>query len=74
MADSKTIKPMNAKKKKQIQAAALELYEACYSILDSCEDMGMEDIGGLEDVRAALRACGDDVQDVEKSRNITRLI
>lgn len=48
-------------KEKQIQAAAVELYAACQSILDSCEDMGLGDIGALDDVRAALQAAGDKV-------------
>ena len=52
---------MNKEKEKQIQAAAVELYAACQSILDSCEDMGLGDIGALDDVRAALQAAGDSI-------------
>jgi hypothetical protein len=39
---------------KQIIAAAFDLYGACWSILVTCEDMELDDIGALRHVRRAL--------------------
>ena len=54
---------MTKAKQRQIEAAAIELYDACGSILQTCEEMQLGDIGALDDVRAALRAAGDKVEE-----------
>lgn len=58
---------MTKAKQKQIEAAALNLYEACNSILQTCEEMELGDIGALDDVRDALRVAGDEIKPYENA-------
>lgn len=49
--------------------AAPELLDACYSILGACEDMELDDIGALDDVRYAIAlAEGKSVEAWKKER------
>ena len=61
---------MTAKETKHLIEAAPELLNACYSILGACEDMELDDIGALDDVREAIAlAEGKTVEQWNKERN-----
>ena len=63
----RTQKKANQKTNKRITAAAFDLYEACWSILTTCEDMGLDDLGALQDVRHALsRAEGKTIREKQR--------
>ncbi len=54
---TKTNDPLHgftAEEKVRLIAAAPALLDACNSIMCACEDMELDDIGALEDVRAAI--------------------
>jgi superoxide dismutase len=63
----KAQKPSKQKISKRLVAAAPDLLGACWSILVTCEDMELDDIGALKDVRRALsRATGKTVRKLRR--------
>jgi hypothetical protein len=63
----KTQKQPQYKISKRLAASALDLLNACWSILLACEEMKLDDIGALRDVRRAIsRAEGKVVRKLQR--------